>query len=541
MLKKLFLGIPRKIIITNTIITLIWSIMNSYLTVALSKVAATQIEHKAFIHAACFFIVYILLWEMIEFICDYLQGILTVYVQNYSYSYYYQKLYTTKPEELQKGNTGYVAGILTQLIEKKSTLLFSLLITTISLVYIIYLIVYIAQYSLIFSGIIIFLSFLSIVIRLVCSKKIAASLKNMTVVRGEQTRIFMDGINNISTVQKLRGLSFIQQKATNIEKKNLQASRRFIIGNEIGFTVYKTINYMIYPICMFVALEIYQRDAQFPIVQFLAYLSLATIQLVFNNRNIANFIKDFTVYCTSQKEMDRLIREQSSIYTSTSIGADFHEISIQELTYQYGTQEEALKICIPSFVIQKGEKICIMGESGQGKTTLLKILSGIIETKGNVYVDGIAVDKNIDAVFIAQDTEMLDLTLRENLTFGNPSITDEQLYNMLKEVGMWDWFEKQEEGLDTLLGERGVFVSTGQRQRLNVIRGLLIDKEIYLLDEPTSNLDEVTEERIIAMINHYLKQKTVIIVTHKEKISHICNRKYEFIDSEIREVKEVTI
>jgi ATP-binding cassette subfamily B protein AbcA/BmrA len=208
---------------------------------------------------------------------------------------------------------------------------------------------------------------------------------------------------------------------------------------------------------------------------------------------------------------------------------------MKDIAYQYNTNEGAVTIEIPDFYIRKGEKLCITGESGQGKTTLLKILSGMIETDGKLFVDENAISKNIDAVYIAQDTEMLDMTLRDNLVFGNTSISDETLIKMLMEVGLYDWYTKQDKGLDTLLGERGVFVSTGQRQRLNILRGLLIEKEIYLLDEPTSNVDEVTEEKMIRLIQERLEGKTVIIVTHKENIREICDREYYFIDSRIIE------
>ena len=107
----------------------------------------------------------------------------------------------------------------------------------------------------------------------------------------------------------------------------------------------------------------------------------------------------------------------------------------------------------------------------------------------------------------------------------------------INEVGLQNWFSRQKDGLDTLLGERGVFVSTGQRQRLNLIRGLLRnDKEIYLLDEPTSNVDSETEEKMIKLIKKVLKNKTVVIVTHKPKIIEICNHCYEFKDSVLRQV-----
>ena len=82
--------------------------------------------------------------------------------------------------------------------------------------------------------------------------------------------------------------------------------------------------------------------------------------------------------------------------------------------------------------------------------------------------------------------------------------------------------------MDTIVGEKGVKLSAGQKQRLNLIRGILLEKEIYILDEPTSNLDSVSEEKINCMILKYLSQKTCIIVTHRPKLTEICNKHYYF-------------
>lgn len=531
MLKKIFYGIPKKVLFANATFTITWGIMNAYLTVALAKVTVAKIELQEFLLAAFFFIGYILIWEAVEFICDFCDGIGNAYIRNGNYKYYFKKLYYTKPEALQKGNTGYIAGILAQLIERKCVMMFDFLLAGISTIYLIFLIIYISIFSLWFSLIVLLLALLGIIIRLGCSTFIEKSLKDMTVVRGEQTRIFMDGINNISTVQKLRGLKFIENKAEVYQKRNLKATCQYTIGNEIGFCLYKTVNYLLCPICMFVALYLYNNNPDFPIVEFMAYLSIITVQLVHNIKNIAGLIKDYNLFSASQKEMDKIIEEQSLLYTSTSIGHEFSTISMKDIKYQYDTKEGSVTIDIPDFHIKKGEKVCITGESGQGKTTLLKLLSGMIELDGKLYVDGNSIAKNIDAVYIAQDTEMLDMSLRDNLIFGNTSISDEILIKMLDEVGMMEWYLKQEHGLDTLLGERGVFVSTGQRQRLNILRGLLIEKEIYLLDEPTSNVDEVTESRMIQLIKKHLAGKTVLIVTHKDAIRKICDREYFFQDS----------
>lgn len=533
MIRKLLQGIPKKLLICNAIFTIIWGLMNSYMTVALAKVTAVSVEQKTFVGAALFFIGYILAWEVAEFVCDMCDGTQDAYVRNESYRYYYKKIYETKPSVLQKENTGYVAGILTQLIERKAKMMQSILLASISIIYIGYLIVYIGKYSSWFSLIVLGLTIVGVLIRLACSKTIAPGLKTMTTARGELNKIFMDGIHNISTVQRYRGIDFLMKKTDGYCKENLRATKQFFFGNEVGFTAYKTVNYLLCPICMFVALALYTKNPDFPMVEFMAYLAVVTVQLVHNVKNIATFINDFNIFATSQREMDKMVAEWSDSYTSTSIGNEFETISLKDVSYQYTTAEGATTIRIPHFSMKKGERICITGESGQGKTTMLKLLSGMIETEGKLFVDGKETKKNIDAVFIAQDTEMLDMTLRENLTFGKEDISDEELVSMMEEVGMGDWLEKQKDGLDTMLGERGVFVSTGQRQRLNLLRGLLMEKEIYLLDEPTSNVDDETEEKMIALINRRLKEKTIIVVTHKPKICGICDTQYQFRDNRI--------
>lgn len=536
MLKKILLGVPRKLIIFNACFTIIWGLLNAYFTVFLSKITAANLEQNEFLITAFYFIGYILVWELVEFLCDYLDSISHVYIRNSTYDYYYKKLYFTKPEALQQANTGYISGILTQLIERKCVMMFGFLLGGVSVVYTIYLIIYIGNYSAWFSLIVLLLVLLGIITRLLCSSFIENSLKKMTVARGEQTHVFMDGINNIATVQKLRGLKFMESKAALCKDDNIKATKNYTIGNEIGFCLYKTINYMLCPICMFVALYLYNKDQSFPIVEFMAYLSIVTVQLVHNVRNIADLIKNYNLFSVTQQEMDKMIEDQSMIYTSTSIGSKFHRIELKDIVFQYNTNQGSVTIEIPEFFIRKGETLCITGESGQGKTTLLKLLSGMIETQGKLRIDGDCIPKNIDAVYIAQDTEMLDMSLYDNLTFGNTAISEEELVSLLKEVGMLEWYEKQEKGMDTILGERGVFVSTGQRQRLNILRGLLIDKEIYLLDEPTSNVDDATEEKLIHLIKERLAGKTVIIVTHKEKIRQICDREYCFKENRIVEV-----
>ena len=119
-----------------------------------------------------------------------------------------------------------------------------------------------------------------------------------------------------------------------------------------------------------------------------------------------------------------------------------------------------------------------------------------------------------------------------------------QIQKNKKELEMENELEKEEvrikeKGLDTIVGEKGVKLSAGQKQRLNLIRGILIDKPLYFFDEPTSNLDGISEEKITNMIEKYLKDKTYVIVTHRPRLKELCNKHYIFENHMMKETVSV--
>ena len=185
-----------------------------------------------------------------------------------------------------------------------------------------------------------------------------------------------------------------------------------------------------------------------------------------------------------------------------------------------------------------GDKVSVMGESGQGKTTILNILSGTYSLdEGSIIVDDKnIVNKKLDVAFISQEVELYNLSIRDNLTLGK-RISDEKIFSLFEDAGLMEWYSNLKNGLDEIVGEKGVKLSAGQRQRLNIIRGILIDKDVYFFDEPTSNLDKESEEKIVSMIDKYLNDKTYIIVTHRDRIKRLCNKHYVFEDHTMLEEK----
>lgn len=156
-----------------------------------------------------------------------------------------------------------------------------------------------------------------------------------------------------------------------------------------------------------------------------------------------------------------------------------------------------------SFKTGTGNTIAFVGPSGSGKTTLVKLLLGLYRPlNGNILYNGYNFDKvDLDSLreeigFVSQDTQLFSGTIRENLLFVNPKATDEECYEVLRKAACQTLLERADKGLDTVIGEGGVKVSGGEKQRLSIARALLRKPNLMIFDEATSALDSITEEGI---------------------------------------------
>ena len=259
---------------------------------------------------------------------------------------------------------------------------------------------------------------------------------------------------------------------------------------------------------------------------------LSTIGKLYYNLNSLVRLIDITErYKTAKKQLDDYFKDNKEI----KLLNDFENIKLRNVVFSY--TKDSIKIKIPEFILNKGDKISIVGESGQGKTTTMNILAGLYPLeKGELLVDDkLKKDCRMDLVFVSQEVELFDLSIRDNLCLGK-EIPEEKIMQLLDEAWLMSWYKELPNGLETMGGEKGIKLSAGQKQRLNLIRGILIDKELYFFDEPTSNLDVVSEEKIVNMIEKYLNNKTYVIVTHRPKIKELCNRHYKFENHMMKEL-----
>lgn len=176
------------------------------------------------------------------------------------------------------------------------------------------------------------------------------------------------------------------------------------------------------------------------------------------------------------------------------------------------------------FTTKEGETIAFVGPSGSGKTTLVKLLVGLYQPmEGKVLYNQIS-GKEIDLNglrekigFVTQDTQLFSGTIRENLQFVKPGASDEDCMRVLHQAACQNLLARADKGLDTIIGEGGVKVSGGEKQRLSIARALLRNPDILVFDEATSSLDSLTEEEITATIRDVsaLKSQITILIAHR--------------------------
>lgn len=209
-------------------------------------------------------------------------------------------------------------------------------------------------------------------------------------------------------------------------------------------------------------------------------------------------------------------------------------ISVNHISWQYPSGDKKV-IDDLSMKIEKGTAVAFIGASGAGKTTLADIILGLLEPQtGNITLDGIDIRElgrkwgNLLG-YVPQAAYLTSDTIRKNVAFGieDKGIDDDKVWHALEQAQLKEFVEKLPEGIDTEIGESGVRVSGGQRQRLAIARALYNDPEILVLDEATSALDNDTEKALIEAIEKLQGQKTMIVVAHRLTTVKNCDIIYE--------------
>ena len=196
------------------------------------------------------------------------------------------------------------------------------------------------------------------------------------------------------------------------------------------------------------------------------------------------------------------------------------EVEFRNVRFYYDEEREILKNI--SFRLEKGKCIAIVGPSGSGKSTLINLIPRLYDViDGSVLFDGEDV-RRLDLGYlrsnigiVSQETYLFNGTIRDNLLYAKPDATEEELIDACKRANIYDFVEKQETGLDTVVGNRGLKLSGGEKQRISIARILLKDPALLIFDEATSALDSISEQKIQDAIEPLIASRTGILIAHR--------------------------
>ena len=221
---------------------------------------------------------------------------------------------------------------------------------------------------------------------------------------------------------------------------------------------------------------------------------------------------------------------------------EYENLNVSDLSFNYNEQTEVLRDI--KMHAEKGEIIGIVGESGCGKSTFLKLLLRFWQKKGGeIAYNGIDIDKvNSDnlldnVTMVSQTTYLFDETIEDNLRIANPNASQEELEAACRLASVHDFIMTLPNGYKTQVGALGDNLSAGEKQRIGLARAFLKGSELILLDEPTSNVDSMNEGIILKALKEQKSKKSIILVSHRESTMAIADRIYKVENGQMQEVK----
>jgi ABC-type multidrug transport system fused ATPase/permease subunit len=218
-----------------------------------------------------------------------------------------------------------------------------------------------------------------------------------------------------------------------------------------------------------------------------------------------------------------LMDEEPELVSGEDVtAAQVEGISFNEVQFSYPSRPDVPVIQGLSFELPKGQTLALVGKSGSGKSTVASLLMRFYQSQGGQISSGAHTVDSFDLqawrkslALVPQDVLLFGGSIRENITYGKTSATEEEIIQAAKEANAWEFIEGFPEGLDTKVGDRGVQLSGGQRQRIAIARALLKDPQLLILDEATSALDSESERLVQEALDRLMKGRTSVVIAHR--------------------------
>ncbi|MGZ3923839.1 MAG: ABC transporter ATP-binding protein [Flavisolibacter sp.] len=360
------------------------------------------------------------------------------------------------------------------------------------------------------------------------SKKIKAIQKRIV---GETTALAGSTTESLRNIELVKSLGLTQQEVARLNKNTykilgleLTKVKRIRSISFIQGTFVNTLRQVILFILMSLIFSGFMDAGQLVTMQIFSFFVFGPLQ------EIGNILLSYREAEASLNNFDNLMKKEpeKDPLNPKPLG-DIQTLSFQGVVFRHQTASQNAINNI-SFDVNVGETIAFVGPSGSGKSTLMKLLVGLYRPKeGVILYNGLDETKlRYDDLrnqigFVTQDTNLFSGTIRENLMFVNPTATNEDLVDALNKAACQNLLARAERGLETMIGEGGLKLSGGEKQRLSIARALLRKPKLLLFDEATSALDSITEEEItytIRDISNQGNQITILIAHRLSTIMH---------------------
>jgi len=372
--------------------------------------------------------------------------------------------------------------------------------------------------------------------------KISFFGKERNIVGGELNKHLLQGMASAKDVKILdREEDLIYQVDKNLFKMTrLNHIIQFISGlPKFSFEMLLVISFLV---IVFVMTNM-EKDI-LDIIQYLGVFAVASFRII---PGVSKILTSFQMIKYTEPSVRILLQEfdskknfhvQKNYQTKNrSIPLKFKkEIKLKNLSFSYPIRKE-FSLSKISMSVKKGDIVGIIGETGGGKSTLVNLLIGLLKpSEGKVEVDELDINSNLPEWYkkigyVPQSVYLTDDTIRKNIAFGlrEDDINDDLIRNAVEKANLNKFLNSLSDGLETIVGEKGIRLSGGQQQRIGIARALYRDPEILILDEATSSLDQLTEKKIMESIQYLKRKKTLIIATHRLITVKNCDKIF-FID-----------
>lgn len=254
-------------------------------------------------------------------------------------------------------------------------------------------------------------------------------------------------------------------------------------------------------------------------ISFILYLGFMVSPII-QMSNIGSLLTEAFSGLDRTEELMNLNTEDDNPNRTITLDTIRGKVTFENVSFSYTPSESVLKEI--NFTINPGTSVALVGPSGAGKSTIASLLATYISpSTGVIKIDGNDLSKTFLSTYrkhlgmVLQDDFLFDGTIRENIIFSHPTATKDELKNAVDAAYVSEFTDKFENGLNTIIGERGVKLSGGQRQRISIARAILSNPEILILDEATSSLDVASELMIQESISQLIKGKTTLIIAHR--------------------------